>query len=173
MIRHTLTVLATALFFVFLQATIFGTFFPRWMIPNLCLVIVLYLGVYQSTALGALLAFLVGILLDLSSGQLLGPWGAAFVAIFGLLSQGGKKLFIDSSLTVVAVTFVAAIVGQVIYLLLLSQFAFSWRDFFSSSMFGAAISTALIAPACFAILRSGLLRKPSVGKSRYTQQRLF
>ena len=62
MIRPILTVLATALFFVFLQATIFGIFFPRWMIPNLCLVIVIFLGVYQSTGLGALLAFLVGIL---------------------------------------------------------------------------------------------------------------
>ena len=170
MFRQTLTILSVALFCVFLQATIFGTFLPRTMIPNLCLVVVLFLGAREVTILGATLAFMVGLLLDLSSGQLLGPWSGTFVALYGFISQGGKKLFLDSWITVGLVTFFSGIIGQIIYLFLLSSFQFSLSDIFSWTMFGTSLVTALLAPPFFLLLTSVVEKKTG---NRYVQQRLF
>ena len=172
MLRQTLTIISIALFCVFMQATIFGTFLPRSMIPNLCLVVVIFLGSVEVSFLGALLAFLVGLLLDLSSGQLLGPWSGAFAAIFGLLSQGGKKLFLDSWLTIGLVTFLCSFVSQVIYLFLLSSFRFSWSDIFSWTMCGTSLVTAACAPFFFLLLKEVVDRR-SHRSTRYVQQRLF
>ena len=172
MLRQSLTIIAFALFCVFLQATIFGTFLPRWMIPNLCLVIVIFLAVFEVNAMGALLAFLVGILFDLSSGQLLGPWSGALVCVYGIISQGGRKLFLDSWITIAGVTFVASIIAQAVYLFLLSQFKFSFGDLISATMHGSAFITALLAPPFFMLLRGSVHKKNSNG-SRYVQQRLF
>jgi cell shape-determining protein MreD len=141
------------------------------MIPNLCLIVVIFLGACEVNLLGAVLAFMVGLLLDLSSGQLIGPWSGAFAALFGVLSQGGRKLFLDSWLTIGLVTFVSGFFCQVIYLFLLSSFRFSWSDIFSWTMFGTSFVTAILAPGFFLLLK-GVIDRRSAG-TRYIQQRLF
>lgn len=172
MIKQVFIILLIALTSVFLQATVFGTFFPRFMIPNLCLSIVLFISIFEANLLGAVLSFFVGLFLDLSSGALVGPWSGAFVALFGLLSQGGRKLFIDSVLTIFIISFFAGLFSQIVYLFLLSQFKFDWAQLFSLTYIGTALISAVCSPTMFSILRK-LYPKSSYGAARYIQQRLF
>lgn len=161
MLKKTSIIIAAALFSVFIQSAFFGTFLPRWMAPNLCLVIVVYLGVYEATPLGAALSFFVGLLFDLSSGQLIGPWSGAFSAVFGILAQGGRRMFIDSSLTIIFIVFIASLGGSIVYLFLLSQFHLRSSDIFSMVLVGTACMTGILSPALFIILRKLLVKRTS------------
>lgn len=153
------TIVLVTLLAVFLQAAVFGTFFPRWMVPNLCIVIVVFLGIFESTMLGAALAFMVGLALDLSSGQLVGPWSGASVTVFGLLAQFGRRLFVDSTIAIGIVVFVSCMVGSVVYLFLLSQFRVEFGDIFSLTMLGSSLMGALASPLVFSTLRRFLVKK--------------
>ena len=152
-------VLVTACLCLFLQSAVFGTFLPRWMIPNLCMVLVVYLGIFEVSPLGAVLSFLVGLFVDFSSGQLIGPWSGAFSAVFGLLSQGGKGLFFDSIPTIILMAFLSSFVGSIVYLFLLYQFKISFSDVFSGVLFGSSFITALLSPLVFRGLHRMLVRK--------------
>ncbi len=153
------TILLLTLAAVFLQAAVFGTFLPRWMVPNLCLVIVVFLGIFEATFLGAVLAFFVGLSLDFSSGQLMGPWSGAFVTVFGLLSQVGRRLFVDSFLAMGFIVFTSSILGSVVYIFLLSQFKVSMSDIFSLTLFGSSLMSAASSPLVFRWLRRTIIKK--------------
>lgn len=134
-------------------------FLPVWMVPNLCLAIVVYLGVYEANITGACLAFIVGLLLDLASGTYIGPWSGAFSAVFGVLAQGGKRMFLESGPTIAIMVGLSSICGTIVYLFLLSQFHLTWGDIFSGVLFGTALLTAALSPVVFAVLRKFLVRK--------------
>lgn len=163
-LKKAAVILGASLIAMFLQSAVFGTFFPRWLVPNLCLVIVVFLGMTETTPFGAFLAFCVGLLLDLSSGQLIGPWSGACTAVFGFLAQGGKRMFLDSGPTIGFMVFLSSIAGSLVYLFLLSQFRLTWNDLFSVVLFGTAFMTALVSPAVFTLLKRVLSKRQ---QSRY------
>jgi rod shape-determining protein MreD len=170
-IKQSIFILLVALLSVFIQATFFGTFFPRWLIPNLCMTIIIFLGIFEANPGGALLAFLVGCFLDMASAPLIGPWAGSFVVIFGFLAQGGRRLFVDSSLTILVITGISSFVSQIIYFFLLSQFSFNWGQLISWTLIGSSLFTAILSPFLFKFLKSYYPRKNTVG--RFIQQRLF
>jgi hypothetical protein len=91
--------------------------------------------------------------------------------LFGVLSQGGKKLFVDSALTLTVLAFVGSISTQIVYFFLLSQFTFNWGQLLSWTLLGSAITSALSAPFIFSLLTRFYPRRHAHG--RYVQQRLF
>ncbi len=157
--RKAVTIVVVTLLAVFLQAAVFGTFFPRWMVPNLCLVVVVFLGIFETTILGAVLAFIVGLALDLSSGQLIGPWSGSFVTVFGVLTQFGRRLFVDSTVSIAIIVFAASVFGSIVYVFLLSQFRVSMGDIFSLTLFGSSCMAALSSPIVFGWLKRSMIKK--------------
>jgi len=119
---------------------------------NLFLIIVVYLGFFEVSLLGAVLAFFVGLLIDLSGGVLIGPAAGAACLTYGLLAALSGRIFIESSAAIgVAVMFSALLNGSIV-ILISSQFApgifgFAWR------LLGEALLSALFAPLIFPLLR--------------------
>ncbi len=126
--------------------------------PNLTLIIVVYLGFYEANPLGALLAFILGLEVDLTSGILIGPWAGVFTLVFGILSGLSQRIFIDSPLSASVAIFVSSMIGNLLYLLTthLSGTAYS-RPILHIML--EAISTAIVAPILFKFLSKKLFKR--------------
>lgn len=162
--RKTGIILFTAIVTLCIQLSIFGNFFPKWFLPNFALILAVFLGVFEPTFVGALLAFCVGLIFDFASGDILGPWSGACVSVFGLLSQGARRLFVDTALLAGVLVFCASLFGFVVYLLLLRQLTIYWGDF-SYQLFGSALASALCSPLIYPLFRRYFKRQ--IGVSRY------
>jgi rod shape-determining protein MreD len=119
--------------------------------PNLLLILVVYLGFFEVSPLGALLSFLLGIIFDLGTGTLLGPWAGSFVAVFTTLALLSQRIFVHSPLSSAASSFVSSLIANLSYSLLVQGVrkvgAGSVWDFV-----GEAFVTALVTPLLFAVL---------------------
>lgn len=95
-LRWLLSALFIGLFFVFLQQGVFGMLLPAAAVPNLFVGFVLYLAFFHPSGQGAFLSFLLGLLFDVSSGGLLGPWASVFVLSYGVLALISDRIFIEA-----------------------------------------------------------------------------
>lgn len=143
------------------QGTILSAFLPDIFLPNLCLCLVVYLALFRASVFGAFLSLFLGLQLDLfaSRGEidqfnaagLLGPYGAAFVLVFAVVSSFSQRLFIESKLTVALVVGIATLFSHMIYLLVISQFI-DISSLLISSMYNAPLEglvTMLVTPITF------------------------
>lgn len=149
-------VLIIGLLSLFLQGTVFKTLLPESsIVPNLMLIVVAYLAFHEASVLGLLLSFMLGLLFDLGSGALLGPWAGAFVVVFMLLTSMTQRIFVDSPLTAFVAVLLGALVAQGIYLGLYAQFRTLELLPMASGLrvLLEALASAVCAPICFAILR--------------------
>lgn len=150
--QRMLVVLLMGLAAIALQGTLLKSLLPEYLMPNLILIIVVFLGLHEVSIFGLLLVFALGLLLDLSSGVLLGPWSGAFVVVFLLLALLAQHIFLDSLLTIVLGVFFASLVSDVIYLILIYKFQPATQQVASSSLLGA-LTTVLAGPPLFGALR--------------------
>ncbi len=81
---------------IFLQGTFLRSLLPSPYVPNIVIVIVVFLAFHEVSYLGVVLAFILGLLLDLSSATLLGPWAGAFTALFAILGSLSRRVFVES-----------------------------------------------------------------------------
>jgi|GEM_PF-2011903 len=133
---------------------------PPWGIPQSVVVCVVFLAFYDRTGLGALTAFIAGLVLDLSSATLLGPWAGACVAAFAALAFLSQRLFIESTAVAMMVTAMTAVVVACVYILLALKYqAISGADI--TMLVGQAISSALIAPLLIGVMKR-LNKRPAV-----------
>lgn len=125
---------------------------PVELIPELVLVFVVYLSFFQTNSYGALLAFMCGLMIDMSSGHLLGPWAGAYVLAFGVISIISDRIFVESSISLSTVAALLTLLTHVIYLLISMD---SFSELYSAGMllFGKALCTALVTPLFFPLLR--------------------
>lgn len=127
-------------------------------VPNFTLMIVVYLGFYEATPLGALLSFILGLELDLSSGILIGPWAGVFTLIFGSLAVLSQRIFIDSALSASVAIFVANMIGSGLYLIVTySSGSSNARTFWEIVI--EAVATAVVAPILFSLLNKKIIKK--------------
>lgn len=164
-LRQLALIIVSALLGVFLQSSALPWVLPdSFVVPNLMLAMVAFLAFYEVSPFGALLAFLTGLVLDLSSGVLLGPWAAAFVAVYGFLSVVSQRIFVESTLSVMSAVFAAALLSHVVYASLLLQFSHNQDAAYlvSVSVLGEALFSAFLAPLVFYLLKLSGFLKPSV-----------
>lgn len=154
-ITRTLILLALGIAGVILQGTIFKILFGfNFFVPHLLLLLAILVAFLQPNIFGVVNCFILGLLADFSSVVLIGPWAAAFVVVFVIVSLFSQKLFYESGLTSFVVVFIMTIVASSIYLVLELQFKKIDSSVFqlSSALLLEAFVTACFAPLLFPVL---------------------
>jgi rod shape-determining protein MreD len=142
----------------FIQASILKTFLPAIPTPSLFVPLIVALAFYEVSTRGALFAVMLGVELDLLAGTQLGPSAAAFVAIYGVLSCCGQRIFIESAPALLVTSFVSSLIGNTI----LSLFLYRHTAALSEQLFIIiieALGTALLAPLVFFVARRIILQR--------------
>ena len=138
-------------------------------LPQLVLIVVIYMGFNELSVLATFVVFLLGLLLDLSSALLLGPWAGALVTVYGSLAILSSRFFIDSPLVAAFISFFAAVFANFMYVFLGYEYArISWEDL--TRVCGQALATALVAPVFLGLIARKLKRRTphSLGRSLAT-----
>ena len=120
--QQTVVGIVIAILLLFVQSTLLRFVLPDHFVPNLCLLFVVFLSFHEPSVAGAVLSFLIGLLFDVSAGVLLGPWSAAFTALFSILTLLSRRIYLESIPASLLVGFMSALLATTIYTGLLYQF---------------------------------------------------
>ncbi len=145
--RYVMLVLVALLFVIF-QACLFLIDMPVWLVPQCLVVSVVFLAFYECSIVAALMAFVLGLLLDVASGLSIGPWAGAYVFVFGFFTLLSQRLFIESRIVALVASGVATIMATLVFCLL----GVNAASIGFGQLFGQGIVTALSAPLVFPIL---------------------
>jgi rod shape-determining protein MreD len=138
---------------------------PGWAIPQGLLICVAFLAFYEFSVMGALAAFVLGLLLDMSSGVVLGPWAGSYVLVYVLFAFLSQRLFIESRVVAMLVVICATLCAGAAFLLLAVRFqSIAHDDFFTLA--GQSFFSALCTPPLFAILSRVWRREGAVSMKR-------
>lgn len=151
---YLLFLIATSFGLLVLQTTLAQVFPWEYFIPNLSLVVVVYLGLRQPLGQGAIVAFAIGYMIDTFSGASIGLHTFSAVATFLTSRLVFHQLFVQGKLFEILVAFMMTCFDGVTALLI--------RAVFDQSMDGLlmdvkivvsrAVTTALCAPLVFALV---------------------
>ena len=134
-----------------LQGGLVALGLPVALVPDFVLLFVLFVSFYKSTSYGAFLAFLCGIIVDISSAQLIGPWAGSYVLCFGLVALLSDRIFIESGFSLGVIAISLSLFSQLIFLLIsvdpINQLWTEWSIFV-----GKAFATAFVAPLFFPLI---------------------
>ncbi len=128
-------------------------FLPEWLVPQGLLVCAVFLAFYEFSFLGALIAFILGLLLDLSSGVLVGPWAGAYVVVYSIFAFLSRRLFVESRLVAMTVVAIATLLAGFVFISL----AFEYQEVTADDWLmlgGQALTSSLITPVVFRALKS-------------------
>lgn len=103
------------------------------------------------------MAFVLGLLLDMSSGVLLGPWAGSYVVVYALFAFLSQRLFVESAVVAMSVVAIATVLAEVVFLLL----AFEYQSVTREDLLmlgGQAVASALVAPLVFRFLKNAWRR---------------
>ena len=143
---------------------------PSLVVPDLILVIVVFLSFYEVSQWGALLVFTIGLIFDMSSGVLLGPRAGASVVVFGFLSSMSQRIFIESPIAAMVCVFCASVVNHLIYVILVFEFkqdeVITWSHFLGFRVIAEGFMTAIVAPPFMRFLRKLFVRGGASAASR-------
>src|SRR5262245_42516521 len=135
-----------------LQTTVFGALPWLPVVPDLMLVLAVYLGVRHPGAGGACGAFLLGYFLDTFSGTILGVNAFSFTAVYLAAQLIGRRLWAEAGVPLVVRVFAGGLLraaaGAGVATLVAAP-GIVWHDVLGSAVAGAAVA-ALAAPAVFA-----------------------
>jgi rod shape-determining protein MreD len=151
-------VLVLGLLTLLIQGTVIRGLLPHFFVPNLIVILAVFLAFYESSILGCILVFLLGLMLDMSGGVVLGPWAGSMVFIFAVVAVLAQRIFVESPVAVMVTTSICALVANVVHAGL--SYQVSRAEFASyGRVFGEAFVTALLCPLLFPLLRKLLAVK--------------
>jgi len=154
-----LCVLAIGLLLVIAQSLLHRAGIPEWLLPQGLIACVVYLAFFESSVAGALLAFACGLLLDLTTATVLGPWAGAYVLVYALLSFMSPRLFVESAVVTMLVAGVTSVFAGSVYLFLAFEYqALSREDLVM--LLGQGLSSAVVAPMIVSVL-GRVCRRPA------------
>ncbi len=136
------------------QTTIFPSIPGLPIVPDLILVLAVYLGVAHQTIGGAAGAFLLGYFLDTFSGTVLGQNAFALSAAYLSVQFVARHLWFERGLPVMALAFFGGLVRDVASVAgaaLAGTSSPIWHHALRNGLLGTA-AAALVAPAVFAAL---------------------
>jgi len=111
------------LVFLLLQATVIPWLLPSYLKPDLLLILLIYLGLNENFRSGAILAYLLGCLLDVFAGHYLGLNGFVFLAIFFAARVAVRWFNTESSMLLVTMVFWGALAEGGLVMFALGVFA--------------------------------------------------
>jgi rod shape-determining protein MreD len=142
---------APALIAMLLQTTVLpATHLP--VVPDLILVLTVYLGIRHPSAAAAAGAFLLGYFLDTFSGTVLGMNAFSLSVAYAAAHLISRRIWMEGGFPVIAVVFVAGCVravAEVVVATLVAARAPVWQHVVRYGFLEAAVA-ALVAPAVFA-----------------------
>lgn len=147
-----LVALAILSFCLLFQASFVKVLWP--LAPNLNLVLLLpvLLGVHCVTPGAAIVIFILGVMNDLFSGGIIGPWAVSYLVVFVANSIVSNRIYLKSVISVMAVVFLSALLAEASHVVLLARFApLTWESMYS--LFYGAVLVALISPFFMGLFR--------------------
>jgi rod shape-determining protein MreD len=138
-----------------LQTAVFPIVPGLPVVPDLLLVLAVYLGIRYPSAGGAVGAFLLGYFLDTFSGTVLGLQAFALTAAYLAVYLIARRLWMDRGLPVMAISFVGACVRAVALVAIGAMVAAPapvWQHVVRYGLL-EALAAALVTPMVFAALR--------------------
>jgi rod shape-determining protein MreD len=139
------------LLLLILQGLLLHVGVPAWAIPQGLLVCVVFLAFYEFSVMGVVAAFALGLVLDMSSGIVLGPWAGSYVLVYVLFAFLSQRLFIESKFVAMVVVLFAMLFAGSSFLLLGVRFQSLARHDLVT-LVAQAISSAVITPMVFGVL---------------------
>lgn len=133
---------------IFLQGAVFKFLMPGMIVPNLHVVLAVFVAFYDPSSRGAMLVFLLGLQSDLASGILLGPMAGALVVIFALVTLVSQRVFTEAVIAAAAAVFVTTFLARAIFILLMNQFSFV-APLATWALFWEAVLNAALTPLVF------------------------
>lgn len=149
-----LVVTAAALLGLVLETTVFQVARVSSVIPDLVLILGVYLGLHRHTVAGSAGAFLLGYLNDSFAGNVIGLHAFAMTLVFVVVYLISRRVWTENVLANAAIVFVAAILKGATVAVLLALFLsneFPW-PLFASSLWLDALIAALVSPVVFTVL---------------------
>jgi len=122
--------------------------------PDLLLIMCVYLGLHQHTVGGAIGAFSLGYLQDAFSGSVTGLNAFGMCLVFTVVYLTSRRLWVDNTVSKIAVVFLASVLKTVAILVLVALFLSIdglWQTMLSYLLIEAVLA-ALLSPAVFALL---------------------
>jgi rod shape-determining protein MreD len=155
-VRSFAALAATAIVAMVLQTSVFPSIRVLPVAPDLMLVLAVYLGVFHRNMGGALGAFLLGYFMDAFSGVRLGVNAFAFTLVFAGVQMVARSIWVQGSVPVMAVVFVAGCVRGLVMITILTLAGGTplWHHVLWYTVV-ESIAAALTAPAIFAAVQWG------------------
>src|SRR6266702_138863 len=150
--RSAVALAVAAVAAMLLQTTIFPSLPGLPVVPDLILVLAVYLGVAHQTIGGAAGAFLLGYFLDTFSGTLLGQNAFALSAVYLGVRFVARHLWFERGLPVMALAFFGGLVRGVAAAAALAAAPGPFGQHAMRAGLAGAALAALVAPAVFAAL---------------------
>ncbi len=152
--RIALAVAVAALAGIVLQTAVFPAVPGLPVVPDLLLVLVVYVAMRRAEVAGVLGAFALGYVLDTFSGTMLGVNAFGFVAAYGWVHLVARRLWTEGGLPLMVVAFVASAIRQLAVILLVAAVGLDEPYWQQSLRYGAVEAglAALAAPLVFAFV---------------------
>jgi rod shape-determining protein MreD len=137
-----------------LQTTIFHTLTGGRAIPDLVLVLCVYLGMHEHNVGGATGAFLLGYLLDSFSGSVVGLNAFAMTSVYLVVYLVSRRLWMDNALSSIAMVVLATFLKGVAILGALAAYLSIDRlsPGAAQVLLAEALLAAALTPAVFAVI---------------------
>lgn len=137
-----------------LQTTLLHGLSGGRIIPDLVLILCVYLGLYEHNIGGATGAFLLGYLLDSFSGSLVGLHAFAMTTVYLVVYLVSRRLWMDNTLSGVAMVFLGSLLKGVAIVVALAAYLSIDRMSFgvAQTLFAEALLAAALTPIVFGSL---------------------
>jgi rod shape-determining protein MreD len=150
-------VMIAAVLGVLLETTIFHLLPVGPILPDLVVILCVYLALHEQSVAGALGAFLLGYFADNFSGDVIGLHAFAMSLIFLLVYLLARQLWMDNIVANVTVVFAASLLKALSVALLLAfvlSADYPWHRLFSTVWIEATLAAAF-SPLVFSALDGG------------------
>jgi rod shape-determining protein MreD len=140
-----------ALLLLVAQNLFFHLGIPAWATPQGLLVCVVFLAFYEFSVTGGVVAFILGLLLDMSSGIVLGPWAGSYTLLYTLLAFISQRLFVESRLVAMVVVAGSTFLAGGAFLALAYEYQVISKDDVIT-LLGQGMTSALVTAPIFAAM---------------------
>jgi len=113
-----ISLIITAFILYFLQANFFSWFNIAGIMPNLFIILILFIGLFGNQTMGTIYGLVIGIILDLSIGTKVGIYSVGLGLIGFVAAIFDKNFSKDSRMTIMIMVVVATIAFEILAYLL-------------------------------------------------------
>ncbi len=143
---------------------------PSFIIPDLILILVVFIGLNIRGGVGVFISFFLGLLADFSSSQYVGPLAASMVASYYFVYAVSGRLFSETNVALSVLTFFATVIKSIMCLTIM----YPYIDFsiFSEQILKIigleSLYNAILSPFIIALLgKASSSSKSSISLTKY------